>query len=166
MSPWNARFSILLVPGKYSYALGQQPSWRVPPYFPQVAYASPLRMREDWSQRQPIKGDYKGLQLLQSGRRGGACWPDWIILHTQWGSFSSRHRLRYSALLLELKDRNGVVGYTVEIFSAHFVAVKCEVFTTSNTMEIQLCARPATKLTHSPTSDKSRTPVYCACAKI
>ena len=78
------------------------------------------------------------------------CWPDWIILHIQWGSFSSRRRLRYFALLLELKDRSGVVGYTVVIFSAHFVAVKCEVFTTSSTMEIQLCARPATQLTHSP----------------
>ena len=31
LSPWNARFSLLLVLGKYSYALGQQPSWRVPP---------------------------------------------------------------------------------------------------------------------------------------
>ena len=29
LSPWNTRFSPLLVPGKYSYALGQQPSWRV-----------------------------------------------------------------------------------------------------------------------------------------
>ena len=36
------------------------------------------------------------------------------------------------------------------IFSAHLVAVKCEVFTTSSTTEIQLCARPATQLTHSP----------------
>ena len=31
LSPWNARFSILLVLGKYSSALGQQPSWHVPP---------------------------------------------------------------------------------------------------------------------------------------
>ena len=71
-------------------------------------------------------------------------------MHTQWGSFSSQRRLRYFALLLELKDRSGVVGYTVVIFSAHFVAAKCEFFTTSSTMEIQLCARPATQLTHSP----------------
>ena len=28
--------------------------------------------------------------------------------------------------------------------------MKCEVFTTSSTMEIQLCARPATQLAHSP----------------
>ena len=41
------------------------------PYFLQVAYSSPLLMREDLSQRQPIRDDYKGLQLLQSGRRGG-----------------------------------------------------------------------------------------------
>ena len=101
---------------------------------------------------------------------GGTCWPDWIILHTQWGSFSSRRRLRYFALLLELKDRSGVVGYTVVIFSAHLVAVKWEFFTTSSTMEIQLCARPATQLTHSPyfrqIAYKSHTPVHCACAKI
>ena len=81
---------------------------------------------------------------------GGTCWPDWIILHIQWGSFSSQRRLRYFALLLELKDRSGVVGYTVVIFSAHLVPVKWEFFTTSSTMEIQLCARPATQLTHSP----------------
>ena len=33
LSPWNARFSLLLavVPGKYSYVLGQQPSWCIPP---------------------------------------------------------------------------------------------------------------------------------------
>ena len=29
--PWNVRFSLLLVLGKYSYVLGQQPSWHVPP---------------------------------------------------------------------------------------------------------------------------------------
>ena len=27
---WNARFLLLIVLGKYSYSLGQQPSWRVP----------------------------------------------------------------------------------------------------------------------------------------
>ena len=41
-------------------------------------------------------------------------------------------------------------GYTAVIFSAHLVAVKCEVFTTTSTREIQLCARPATQLTRSP----------------
>ena len=51
LSPWNARFSLLLVLGKYSYALGQQPSWRVPPYFRQFSLASPLRMRENLSER-------------------------------------------------------------------------------------------------------------------
>ena len=49
LSPWNARFS-LLVPGKYSYALRQQPSWCVPPYFQQIVYASPLRTCEDLSE--------------------------------------------------------------------------------------------------------------------
>jgi len=38
---WNARFSLLLVPAKYSYALSQQPSWHVPSYFWQIDYASP-----------------------------------------------------------------------------------------------------------------------------
>ena len=47
LSPWNARFSLLLVLGKYNYAIGQQPSWRVPPYFRQISPASPLRMREN-----------------------------------------------------------------------------------------------------------------------
>ena len=41
-------------------------------------------------------------------------------------------------------------SYAAVIFSAHLVAVKCEVFTTSSTREIQLCARPATQLTRSP----------------
>ena len=50
LSPWNARFSLLLVPGKYSYALRQQPSWCVPPYFQQIVYASPLRTCEDLSE--------------------------------------------------------------------------------------------------------------------
>ena len=46
------------------------------------------------------------------------------------------------------------------IFCAHLVAVKCEVFTTTSTREIQLCAGPATQLTRSsPTSGKSRTTV-------
>ena len=35
------------------------------------------------------------------------------------------------------------------ISSAHLVAVKCEVFTTTSTREIQLCARPATRLRRS-----------------
>ena len=35
------------------------------------------------------------------------------------------------------------VDYTAVIFRAHFVAVKCEVFTTTSTREIQLCALPA-----------------------
>jgi len=41
-------------------------------------------------------------------------------------------------------------GYTAMIFSAHLVAMKCKVFTTTSTREIQLCAWPATQLTHSP----------------
>ena len=40
-------------------------------------------------------------------------------------------------------------GYTAVIFSAHLVAVNCEVFTTTSTREIQLCSRPATQLTRS-----------------
>ena len=38
------------------------------------------------------------------------------------------------------------------IFSTHLVTVKCKVFTitSSSTREIQLCARPATQLMHSP----------------
>ena len=51
LSPWNARFSLLLVLGKYSYALGQQPSWCVPPYIRQIVHASPLRMRENLNER-------------------------------------------------------------------------------------------------------------------
>ena len=38
------------------------------------------------------------------------------------------------------------MDYTAVIFCAHLVAVKCEVFTTTSTREIQLCARPATQL--------------------
>ena len=45
---------------------------------------------------------------------------------------------------------SGAVAYTAVIFWAHLVAVKCEVFTTTSTREIQLCARPATQLTCSP----------------
>ena len=41
-------------------------------------------------------------------------------------------------------------SYTAVIFSAHLVAVKCEVFTTTSTREIQRCARPAIQLTRSP----------------
>ena len=57
------------------------------------------------------------------------------------------------------------MDYTAVIFCAHLVAVKCEVFTTTSTREIQLCARPATQLTCSP-RQISHTPVHCACAKI
>ena len=42
LSPWNARFSLVL--GRYSYALGQQPSWHVPPCFQQISHTSPLHM--------------------------------------------------------------------------------------------------------------------------
>ena len=49
LSPWNARFSLLLVLGKY-YAFGQQPSWRVPPYFRQISHTSPLCMRKNLSE--------------------------------------------------------------------------------------------------------------------
>ena len=45
---------------------------------------------------------------------------------------------------------SGVVDYTVVIFFAPLVAEKCEVFTTTSTREIQLCAQPATQLTRSP----------------
>ena len=41
-------------------------------------------------------------------------------------------------------------GYMSIIFSAHLVTMKREVFTTTSTREIQLCARPATQLTCSP----------------
>ena len=51
LSPWNARFSLLLVLGKYSYAISQQPSWHVPPYFRQISHASPLLMCENLSER-------------------------------------------------------------------------------------------------------------------
>ena len=44
---------------------------------------------------------------------------------------------------------SGAVDYTAVIFSAHLVAVKWEVFTTTSTREIRLCARPATQLTRS-----------------
>ena len=37
-------------------------------------------------------------------------------------------------------------GYTAVIFAAHLVTMKCQVFTTTSTGEIQLCARPATQL--------------------
>ena len=43
-----------------------------------------------------------------------------------------------------------ISDYTAVILSAHLVAVKCEVFTTTSTREVQLCARPATHLTRSP----------------
>ena len=45
---------------------------------------------------------------------------------------------------------SGAVDYMAVIFCAHLVAVKCEVFTTTSTREIQLCPRPATQLTCSP----------------
>ena len=41
-------------------------------------------------------------------------------------------------------------GYTAVIFSAHLVTVKCEVFTTTSTWEIQLCIQPATQLKSPP----------------
>ena len=51
---------------------------------------------------------------------------------------------------------SGVLDYTAMIFSAHLVAVKCEVFITTSTRETQLCARPATQMTRCPhTSGKS-----------
>ena len=52
-------------------------------------------------------------------------------------------------------------GYTAMIFSAHLVAMKCKVFTTTSTREIQLCAWPATELTHSPLL-----PADCVCQSI
>ena len=51
LSLWNAKFSLLLVPGKYSYAFSQQPSWKVPPCCRQIAYVSPLRMHGELSER-------------------------------------------------------------------------------------------------------------------
>ena len=78
------------------------------------------------------------------------------------GSFSSqRHGIRYFAFFTETKwqtfrgipgfySTSGAVDYTAVIFCAHLVAVKCEVFTTTSTREIQLCTRPATQLTCSP----------------
>ena len=56
--------------------------------------------------------------------------------------------MRYFALLLKLKDSwtfrgvpgfystRGAVDYTAVIFSAHLVAVKCEVFATTSTREV------------------------------
>ena len=41
-------------------------------------------------------------------------------------------------------------GYTAVIFSAHLVTVKCEVFTTTSTWEIQLYVQPATQLKSPP----------------
>ena len=74
---------------------------------------------------------------------------------TDWRSVSSKRRLPYFALLLKTKGeprrRNSSLlfdqscsGHTAVIFSAHLVAVKCEVFTTTSTREIQLSARPVT----------------------
>ena len=45
---------------------------------------------------------------------------------------------------------SGVVGYMAVIFSARLVAMKCEVFATASTGEIELCIRPATQLTRCP----------------
>ena len=47
----KCKVSLLLVPGKYSYALGQLPADVFPPYFRQISHASPLRMRENLSER-------------------------------------------------------------------------------------------------------------------
>ena len=78
------------------------------------------------------------------------------------GSFlRQRRRIRYFALFTETKwqtfhgipgfySTSGAVDYTAVIFFAHLVTVKCEVFTTTSTREIQLCAWPATQLTCSP----------------
>ena len=86
------------------------------------------------------------------------------------GSFSSQcRRIRYSAFLLKLKlclftetkwqtfcgipgfySTSGAVDYMAVIFCAHLVSEKCEVFTTTSTRDIQLCAWPATQLTCSP----------------
>jgi len=64
------------------------------------------------------------------------------------GSFlNQRCRLQYFALLLKLKDR---CSAEFLIFSAHLVTMKCKGFTTISTREVQLCAWPATQLTHSP----------------
>ena len=41
------------------------------------------------------------------------------------------------------------VDYTAVIFSTHLVTMKCKIFTTTSTREIQLCVWPATQLTHS-----------------
>ena len=57
-------------------------------------------------------------------------------------------------------------GYTAVIFSAHLVAVKCEVFTTTSTREIQLYARPATQLTRSPYFRQIAYASRTSCAKI
>ena len=64
LSPWNARFSLLLVLGKYSYALRQQPSWRVPPYFRQISHASLLCMLKNLSERGLL--DYNACQSTGS----------------------------------------------------------------------------------------------------
>ena len=78
------------------------------------------------------------------------------------GSFSSqRHGIRYFAFFTETKwqtfrgipgfySTSGAVDYKAVILCAHLVAVKCEVFTTTSTREIQLCTRPATQLTCCP----------------
>ena len=77
------------------------------------------------------------------------------------GSFSSQRRgIRYFCLFTETKwqtfrwipgfySTSGTVDYMAVIFCAHLVDVKCEIFTTTSTREIQLCARPATQLTCS-----------------
>ena len=44
----------------------------------------------------------------------------------------------------------GAVDYMTVILSAHLVARKCKVFTTTSIRKIQLCTQPATHLTPSP----------------
>ena len=52
---------------------------------------------------------------------------------------------------------SGVVDCTAVVFSAHLVAVKCEVFTTISARELQLFQQPSGRV--PPTSGKSRTTV-------
>ena len=88
------------------------------------------------------------------------------------GSFSCPHWLRYFALLLKPKDSYtfcgisgfySTIGYAAVIFSAHLVAMKCKVFTTTSTF-MYLAGNPAD--TFPPTSGKSQTQVRCTCTNI
>ena len=84
LSPWNARFSLLLVLGKYSYAFSLQPSWRVPHYFRQTSHASPLNMRENLSER--------GLLIWQHS--SSMCLTDKIFLQTHVNNCYNGHFLK------------------------------------------------------------------------